>query len=437
MNPEGTRRKLVETYMRTGSISQTAHLWGTSRALVRKWVRRYQEEGLAGLRDCSRRPRRSPRRTPPEVEAKVYAARKRTGYGRKRLAWYLWREEGLALSPHTLHHILRRQGFLGRKKKRKTLYPVHWAWEQGKPFALVQVDMKDILDKATLGTALWDHLRKTGLPRYQWTFLEGRTRLRFLAWSREVTQTHALCFVGLALLWLRAHGIGEEVVVQTDWGAEFGGYNPRKIAALQQRYFASLGARLARIPLGKKEYNGRVERSHRTDGEEFYIPFLGQVRTEEEFLKVAAGWVYYYNLVRPHYGKGMEGKPPFLVLQELGYALPQEFAVFPPLILDKISADWVLSMASRGGNDVLAHYSVIVPPFFKRPHVLSSESLSWNLSFDLHSVWAKNGVLCVGLKQLQEAANLSLKFSHLNGVTMPWGCQCKKLLLMKKLSGPE
>jgi len=37
-----------EAYHTTGSISGTARLWHTSRNVVRKWVRRYQEEGLAG-----------------------------------------------------------------------------------------------------------------------------------------------------------------------------------------------------------------------------------------------------------------------------------------------------------------------------------------------------------------------------------------------------
>ncbi len=87
MNPEETRRKLVETYLRTGSISQAARLWGASRAAVRKWGRRYQTEGLASLRDRSCRPHRLPGRTSQEVEEKVCPACKRTGFVRKCLAW--------------------------------------------------------------------------------------------------------------------------------------------------------------------------------------------------------------------------------------------------------------------------------------------------------------------------------------------------------------
>ncbi len=106
-----------------------------------------------------------------------------------------------------------------------------------------------------------------------------------------------------------------------------------------------LGARLAQIPLGRKEHNGRVDRSHRTDDEEFYLPFLGQAQTEEGWLRKGAGWVYYYNLERPHDGKGMERRPSFRVLRELGYDLPEEFALSPPVVLDRIKADWALSWA--------------------------------------------------------------------------------------------
>jgi 8-oxo-dGTP pyrophosphatase MutT (NUDIX family) len=47
-----------------------------------------------------------PTQTSAEIEAAVLEAKERTGYGRKRLAWYLWRKEGLALSSHTICHTL-------------------------------------------------------------------------------------------------------------------------------------------------------------------------------------------------------------------------------------------------------------------------------------------------------------------------------------------
>ncbi len=66
------------------------------------------------------------------------------------------------------------------------------------------------------------------------------------------------------------------------------------------------------------------------------------------------GWEYFHNLVRPHYRKGMNGKAPFEKLKELGHDLPQEFALFPPVILDTVSTDWL----SETANDLLAHYKL-------------------------------------------------------------------------------
>ena len=48
----------------------------------------------------------------------------------------------------------------------------------------------------------------------------------------------------------------------------------------------------------------------------------------------------------------MDGKPPFQKLLELGYNLPEEFAVFSPVVLDGFGVVWIL----KGGNNLLAHY---------------------------------------------------------------------------------
>ncbi|MCL0090075.1 hypothetical protein M1O54_07005, partial [Dehalococcoidia bacterium] len=53
----------------------------------------------------------------------------------------------------------------------------------------------------------------------------------------------------------------------------------------------------------------------------------------QELLEKAMSWQYFYNLVRPHYGTGMNEKTPFEKLKDLSYDLPEEFALFPPVIL--------------------------------------------------------------------------------------------------------
>ncbi len=137
MNPVEARRKMVETYRQTRSVSGTARVWGTSRQVVRKWVRRYEEMGEKGLLDAFRRPLDCPRKTKPDIEEKVISLRKETGYGPRRLQWSLQMSQGVFLSPHTIRHILRRNELSpmrirmdGRRGKRKVCYPGVWAWEE-------------------------------------------------------------------------------------------------------------------------------------------------------------------------------------------------------------------------------------------------------------------------------------------------------------------
>ena len=170
--------------------------------------------------------------------------------------------------------------------RRQTCYPAHWAWEAEAPFSFVQCDVKDVYDKGTLGTELTTHLARLGLPRYQWTFLEGQSRLRFLAYSQALTQDCGLAFVLVCLNWIQRWRLelAAQIQIQTDWGAEFGGGNPNKVHMLNQRYLLPLGARLCRYPLGRKGYNGRIERLHCSDGEEFYKPTLLDLQTIPDYL---------------------------------------------------------------------------------------------------------------------------------------------------------
>lgn len=239
MNRVEARRRLVQTYQRTRNYSETARLWHTSRHVVRKWVRRHQKLGDASLGDRSRRPHHTPRQTPPEIEQQVLDAREKTRYGRQRLAIYLERQ-GLHLSPYTIRHILRRHRPAQKRVRRKPLYPAHWAWEVEQPFSLFQTDVKDILDKGALGTQRTTHLRRQGLPRYQWTACDGRTRLRFLAYSHRIHRTNGLAFMILVLMWLRAFGTQISVTFQTDWGQEFGGDNPERVRQLSHQFLQPL-----------------------------------------------------------------------------------------------------------------------------------------------------------------------------------------------------
>ena len=56
------RRRLswIAAYQALGDAGAVCRRFGISRPTLRKWLRRYEAEGEAGLRDRSRRPHRSP-----------------------------------------------------------------------------------------------------------------------------------------------------------------------------------------------------------------------------------------------------------------------------------------------------------------------------------------------------------------------------------------
>jgi transposase-like protein len=205
MNALAARQKLIQTYRETGSIREMAQRWHTCCQVVRRWVRRYQAEGEAGLNDRSRRPHTCGHRTPAEIEAQVQELRRQTGYGPHRLALRAGSAGPFPLASHHPPHPATSWPPASASDSLPLCYPGAWAWETQEPFSLA--DVKDILDKHALGTAAWDHLRKHHLPRYHWTACEACTRMRFLASSHTRTRSIGVAFLLLVTFWLRAHGI--------------------------------------------------------------------------------------------------------------------------------------------------------------------------------------------------------------------------------------
>jgi hypothetical protein len=77
-----------------------------------------------------------------------------------------------------------------------------------------------------------------------------------------------------------------------------------------------------------------IERSHRSDDEEWLIPHGPSMGTKELFLHRASDYQYYWNFERVHSGIGMHGRTPFEVLQQSGITGAGALMEFPVLILD-------------------------------------------------------------------------------------------------------
>jgi transposase len=99
------------------SKSEVARHYGVSRRWVITLVQRYLAEGEAGLAPRSRRPLRSPRRTPVEVEDEIIKIRKeldRGGHeaGAATIAFHLTQRLGTSPAVSTIWRILTARGFV-------------------------------------------------------------------------------------------------------------------------------------------------------------------------------------------------------------------------------------------------------------------------------------------------------------------------------------
>lgn len=118
------------------SKSEVARTYGVSRRWVITLVQRYLAEGDAGLEARSRRPRRSPNRTPPQIEDEIVGIRKelaKAGYeaGAATIAFHLQRRHGHTPAVSTIWRVLTARGFVTPQphKRPKSSY-VRFAAEQ-------------------------------------------------------------------------------------------------------------------------------------------------------------------------------------------------------------------------------------------------------------------------------------------------------------------
>ena len=92
----------------TENVAKTCRHDGISRQVFYTWLRRYQAEGVAGLRDRSKRPAHCPHEAPSEVVAKIIYLRTTYHFGPAKIAMYLERSHDVQISRSGVWRILQR-----------------------------------------------------------------------------------------------------------------------------------------------------------------------------------------------------------------------------------------------------------------------------------------------------------------------------------------
>ena len=140
--PMSERSEFVSFATREGvNLSALCRQYGISRKTGYKWLRRLREQGWEGVIDRSRRPHRSPARTPAEVETLVCDLRSQHPVWGGRKLHHLLRRDGLARppAPSTITDILNRNGLLSPERRTQRAWQ---RFEELRPNALWQMDFK-------------------------------------------------------------------------------------------------------------------------------------------------------------------------------------------------------------------------------------------------------------------------------------------------------
>ena len=130
----------------SGNVAATCRYYGISRQCYYGWLRRYEADGLDGLKDRSQRPHHSPRATQAEVVEKIVWLRKHYHFGPAKIAMYLARYHDVTISVSGVWRILKRLQMnrlpASQRYQRRS---VRWKrYEKQRPGHQLQVDVKFI-----------------------------------------------------------------------------------------------------------------------------------------------------------------------------------------------------------------------------------------------------------------------------------------------------
>jgi transposase InsO family protein len=278
----------------TGNVSKTCRYYGITRQAYYKWFRRYEELGVEGLRDRSSAPHTSPNATKADVIGKIVYLRRSYHFGPYKISMYLRRYHDMEISPSGVWRILKRLDMsrLPASQRYKRHVDRWKRYEKPLPGHRVQLDVKFIAP-----------LKGSRKKHYQFTAIDDCTRIRVLRIYDRLNQKTAIQFVDYVLekLPFRVE------FIQTDNGAEF--------QAQFHYHVLDRGIGHVYIKPSTPRLNGKVERSHRIDEEEFYRMLEGVVIDDTElFNDRLQEWETFYNFNRPHGALG--GQTPYERLRQ-------------------------------------------------------------------------------------------------------------------------
>ena len=266
--------------------SALARAYHISRQTLRKWVRRFEAEGVGGLGDRPSAPRRRPARLHRVVRRQIERRRRRR-WSSLRIA------RDLAVP---IASVVREQRRLGLNQLAR-LEPPRPANRYEWPHAgdLLHLDAKKLGRFARVGHRIHgDRSRYTSHAGWEHVHVavDDATRVAFVEILPNEGERNATIFLARALRYFARRGIAVTRIM-TDNGS---GYRSRRFAAA----VAAHGVRHLRTKPYTPRTNGKAERFIRTLLNEW--AYAQAYRTSAARAIALPNYVAYYNTARPHTG---------------------------------------------------------------------------------------------------------------------------------------
>ncbi len=279
------RFKFIQEYQaEEWSFADLCRRYGVSRQTGYKWVGRYREEGIDGLRDQSRAPEHHPNEVIPEVaEAVLRMRREHPQWGPLKLRSRLQREAPEIVWPaaSTMGELLKRSGLSSPRKRHRKATP-----------------SQSPLSHVTAANQVWSADFKgwfrcgDGSRCDPLTITDGYSR--FLLRCQSLAGTDEARVKGVMEAAFREYGPPD--AIRTDNGEPFASVGIGGLSGLSV-WWIKLGIRPERIRPGKPQQNGRHERMHRSLKEATARPPAANLRAQQ---RAFDRFREEYNWERPH-----------------------------------------------------------------------------------------------------------------------------------------
>jgi transposase InsO family protein len=261
---------------------------------VRKWVARFEAEGIEGLKDRSSRPHRLYRPTPEAIVERIEALRRQRWTGKQIAA-----EAGV--SPATVSRTLRRLG-LSRLAALEPAEPIR-RYEREHPGELIHIDIKKLGRFSQVGHRITGD--RTGQSKGRgigWEFvhvaIDDASRVAFSQILPDERKESAVAFLKAAVAYYASLGV-KVTRVMTDNGACYKAFAFRDACK-------RLGLRHIRTRPYTPKTNGKAERFIQTALREW--AYAQAYPTSDHRGDELPRWLHRYNWHRPH--GSIKSRPP-------------------------------------------------------------------------------------------------------------------------------